>query len=187
MERGALWATVHVVTKSWTWLTTLSWCCLLGQQIDRFTYRPGWCAHRTLWNESFSQVSRVRLCPGKEVMCTWCAAQQRRGLFELSSLSPHLLPVEVPQDSALGPQYLFLSLSCLPGSRDLSPPQRLVCDRYTSPKPKSQVHSFSPRISMPTSSWPHFSHLYHQSSAWAAPNPSLILDIFPPPPSSVRP
>ena len=57
-----------------------------------------------------SQVSRVRLCPGKEVMCTWCAALQRRGPFELSSLSPHLLPVEAPQDSALGPQHLFLCL-----------------------------------------------------------------------------
>ena len=77
------------------WLT-LSWCCLLGQQIDRFTYRPDWCAHRTLWNESFSQVSRVRLCPGKEVMCTWCAALQRRGLFVSPSLTcgstPRLSP-----------------------------------------------------------------------------------------------
>ena len=96
----------------------------------------------------------MRLCPGKEVMCTWCSALQRLGLSELSSLSPHLLPVEAPQDSALGPQHLFLSLSYLPGSRDLSHPQGLDCDGYTLPKPKAKFTLFLPESARPPPAGP---------------------------------
>lgn len=50
---------------------------------------------------------------------------------------------QASQESALGPQQLFLSFPCLLESRDLSPSQGFDCHLYISPKPKAKFTIFS--------------------------------------------
>lgn len=82
---------------------------------------------------------------------------------------------------------LSLSLSCPPESMDLNPSLGFKCHLYISPKSEGKFTILLPESACPPSSWPHFSHLHYHSSVWAAPNPSLILESFSFPPSSISP
>lgn len=142
------------------------------------------------WNESSSQVSRVRPHPGMKGVFTRCLAPQKLGPSEQSSFCPPIL-LTCGSSLRLSPGtsgMRSLSLFLLPEKQWSQP---LSLRAWLSPlhltPAWSQVYYLSPRISVPTLQLASFQSLHYRSSVGAAPKPSLILDSFSFPPSSISP
>lgn len=92
-----------------------------------------------------------------------------------------------PGTSAMCSLARSLSLSLPLESRDLNPSPGFDCHLYISPKPGAKFTIFLPESACPTLQLASFQSLHCRSSVGAAPHPSLILESFSFPLSSISP